>query len=472
MCIRDRVCDLTQSSDVAAYHYSWDSENGVFTAYVPDSTAFVLVAKYPVLDTASTQLGGVWVSNSVTLGFDTTTFGAVENVAATISETEGNTNTGHNLVLTKRDASQYSLTLSGAEFKLEQYDADTGWVAASGGGIKATLTTVDGKASTPLSVNVLYRLTETKAPEGYLLDDTPYYFAVRETGAVISVPDGVSAGDIHYYDVQTGENTAIARVELDRFNAKDKNAVKSGELRVNKQWADASGKRITDPVALAEMPEVTVTLRQQKPNTGHSLFIRPNSSTEPTAVVTGIHDGAHVKFSGGHWDRTDLMLGEGVSVTTEGGYYKIGPICGDIVITHHDLFYWYGTPSGQEGGTPPSGTVETLVGSVTLNPANDWTYLWQNLEISENITYTLLETAVDGYETTYQLNGDNLTAGAPISLGDSGDRVNVTNSVAGAYELPETGGIGTQAYTLGGFTMAAGAVLWLCYRRKRRREDG
>lgn len=41
-----------------------------------------------------------------------------------------------------------------------------------------------------------------------------------------------------------------------------------------------------------------------------------------------------------------------------------------------------------------------------------------------------------------------------------------------AYVLPETGGIGTQAYTLGGFTMAAGAVLWLCSRRKRRREDG
>ena len=41
-----------------------------------------------------------------------------------------------------------------------------------------------------------------------------------------------------------------------------------------------------------------------------------------------------------------------------------------------------------------------------------------------------------------------------------------------AYVLPETGGIGTQAYTLGGFTLTTGAVLWLCFRRKRRREDG
>lgn len=48
----------------------------------------------------------------------------------------------------------------------------------------------------------------------------------------------------------------------------------------------------------------------------------------------------------------------------------------------------------------------------------------------------------------------------------------ITNTFPTGYELPATGGGGTARYTLGGFTMAAGAALWLCYRRKRRREDG
>lgn len=38
------------------------------------------------------------------------------------------------------------------------------------------------------------------------------------------------------------------------------------------------------------------------------------------------------------------------------------------------------------------------------------------------------------------------------------------------YELPETGGGGTEGYTLGGFVLTAGAALWLLCRRKRRRE--
>lgn len=61
-----------------------------------------------------------------------------------------------------------------------------------------------------------------------------------------------------------------------------------------------------------------------------------------------------------------------------------------------------------------------------------------------------------------------------VDLSKTAQTVYVENEVDDTprYELPETGGIGTQAYTLGGLTMAAGAVLWLCYRRKRRREGG
>ena len=68
---------------------------------------------------------------------------------------------------------------------------------------------------------------------------------------------------------------------------------------------------------------------------------------------------------------------------------------------------------------------------------------------------------------TYNLDANNVNIVAKGSTSAV-----ITNTFPTGYELPATGGPGTGRYTLGGFTMAAGAVLWLCYRRKRRREGG
>lgn len=93
----------------------------------------------------------------------------------------------------------------------------------------------------------------------------------------------------------------------------------------------------------------------------------------------------------------------------------------------------------------------------------DACYSMQQAELLCALTcyYYVVEKADPNYHASYQNNG-----------GIQSGSITVINKQVITYELPETGGIGTQAYTLGGFTMAAGAVLWLCYRRKRRREDG
>ena len=114
------------------------------------------------------------------------------------------------------------------------------------------------------------------------------------------------------------------------------------------------------------------------------------------------------------------------------------------------------------------------IGIVKLDNSNNWTALWENLEIGDGITYTIDEVSVDGYTASYTLNNEALEAGASFALGQnggSGDTIVITNTAdeTGDYELPSTGGAGTKLYTAGGGAlMLAALVCGVC--RKRRRE--
>lgn len=134
------------------------------------------------------------------------------------------------------------------------------------------------------------------------------------------------------------------------------------------------------------------------------------------------------------------------------------------------------TTSGNPSGTSSEEAVETTPtgGTPFGDPVTirwdgiSWSYTFKKLPKTITVDgntvtcyYYVVEKADPNYHASYQNNG-----------GIQSGSITVINKQVITYELPETGGIGTQAYTLGGFTMAAGAVLWLCYRRKRRREDG
>ena len=120
-------------------------------------------------------------------------------------------------------------------------------------------------------------------------------------------------------------------------------------------------------------------------------------------------------------------------------------------------------------------TVDTEVGKVTLNSKNGWSARFENLEISDGITYTIKEMSVDGYTASYTLNNEALEAGASFELGQnsgSGDTIVITNTAekSDEYELPSTGGAGTTPYTaVGGAIALAALVCGLCQKRRRER---
>lgn len=85
------------------------------------------------------------------------------------------------LTIIKLDQNNATLKLPGAEFKLEEVDNELNPI--SGGKALNGTTGEDGEltfgtGSDVLQFNTIYRLTETKAPEGYVLDNKPHYFAI------------------------------------------------------------------------------------------------------------------------------------------------------------------------------------------------------------------------------------------------------------------------------------------------------
>lgn len=93
--------------------------------------------------------------------------------------------------------------------------------------------------------------------------------------------------------------------------------------------------------------------------------------------------------------------------------------------------------------------------------------------VGSNVTVT--ETNPDGYYVTYAIDNatsiDARVSGYTATVQNVKTPTNVYFFNAQGYELPQTGGIGTHAYTIGGLSLLSAAG-WLLYRKLRRSQDG
>ena len=182
------------------------------------------------------------------------------------------------LTIHKVDSQNISASLYGAEFKLEYFDATTGtyktlheiidankkdgssfYLSFSDSG---STSTGDGTVLRPY--NTLYRLTETKAPEGYAVDSTPHYFiwttdlASKDTAYNTAVGKhadmtGVDKNSINFY--YKGESITLTV----------KNT--SNQLVIQKLWEDKYGNAI-DGADTKLPPSITVELYKRTGTTG------------------------------------------------------------------------------------------------------------------------------------------------------------------------------------------------------------
>lgn len=79
-----------------------------------------------------------------------------------------------NFQLTKQDQNHLSTVLPGAKFKIEKFELDVNNEFVSTNEVNL-ITDASGKITQDLEFDTLYKITETKAPDGYVLDNKPIY---------------------------------------------------------------------------------------------------------------------------------------------------------------------------------------------------------------------------------------------------------------------------------------------------------
>lgn len=253
----------------------------ILTVKVPNGHSYLLEYKYK--NTSNTEYE---MKNTARLE----TYVVKEVDTRVEKQTMGGSANTVGLTIHKVDSQNISTSLYGAEFKLEMFNAKTGEyetlheviVANRNDGSSFYLSfsdsgstsTGDGTVLRPF--NTLYRLTETKAPEGYTVDSTPHYF--------IWTTDLASKDTA--YNTAVGTNAAKTDVEKSNINfyykgesitLTVKNA--SNRLVIQKLWEDKYGNAI-DGADAKLPPNITVELYKRPGTTGDGVYVKTLTLTK------------------------------------------------------------------------------------------------------------------------------------------------------------------------------------------------
>lgn len=404
------------------------------------------------------------------------------------------------LTLYKVDKNSENKVLKGAVFALTAYDKESGsWntaqvTASTDENGKITFVPIEGTneaSKVYVSADTLYKLVETKAPNGYVLDAKPLYFIWMQDDA--SEP----AKQKEAYKAATGKTRETDAADPDVANYKSVTYFQTGhsyerkftnapkQLELQKVWADEDGKIMSSPpdgvtgiqlnvyqYTEAVFNKNTATLVQTvKLNTGNDwreklLLTDSNENTRYYVEEVDVPDGYKVTYKNRAGEQTQLGYADGDKVTvtnqkrpTELTVYKnwrdqngtlTSSTVAQISVTLH------GKPKeGMAGGE----TTDT----VKLTAERGWKHVFEGLD--PDYLYTVEESPIPGFTVSYSYPEGSSDV-AP------GGTVTITNTEAPTYELPSTGSPGgTVPYTAGGAAIALAAVL--CgYNSRRKRKRG
>ena len=406
------------------------------------------------------------------------------------------------LTLYKVDKNSENKVLQGAVFELTAYDQKSGsWDTAQ----KVTaITDQNGeitfvpKAETNtaskvyVSADTLYKLVETKAPNGYVLDAKPLYFIWMQNDA------SVQAKQEEAYKTATGKRKETEAVDENvtsyknvtyfqtahSYERKFTNAPK--QLEFEKVWADENGKIMSSPpdgVTAIQLNvykytgdafdkdkatlEQTVTLNTDNDWREKLLLTDSNENTRYYVEEVDVPDGYKVTYTNRVGEQTQLDYADGdkVTVTNQKRPTKL--------TVYKNWCDQNGTPTSSTvakisvtlHGKPKDGvTGEETTQTATLTAADRWKHVFENL--NPDYLYTVEESLIPGFTVSYSYSDGSTTGVAP------GGTVTITNTEAPTYELPSTGSPGgTVPYTAGGAAIALAAVL--CgYNSRRKRKRG
>ena len=409
------------------------------TVEVPDSAHYTLKYTYKFIVPDNVADGAQFqIKNTVDMFGNSETPSNLwyKHSGAAGSVTQDNTNT---LKVYKVETDKFNNTLPGATFKLSKWNGRV-WSE-----VKADCTT-DAKGQilfryaksvdagvVQVERGVLYKLEETKAPDGYICDNTPHYFLM------------LSASQTKEEAYVAIRNAEVAEANI-RFVAANKtepmyveNTAK--QITIRKVWQDANGKqengshepitvkitRYKDGIEDTAWPPKSITLSSDNDWT----YIYPDSSKSDDPLEDGYTyaveeekepDGYNVSYtdSKGTERHTGLTSGDSVTITNmkktkwlivekkwlaEGGTTTLTDLPEGTSITLK-LY--------KVDGTDPVQTKTLIKGD-----GSNWKWKVTNLDPSAKY-YVVEEPAVKGFEVSY-----SHSVTRPASPGDT---VIVTNT--------------------------------------------
>lgn len=353
------------------------------------------------------------------------------------SVTQDNTNT---LRLLKVETDKFYNTLPGATFKLSKWDGRV-WSE-----VKADCTT-DAKGQilfryaksvdagvVQVERGVLYKLEETKAPDGYICDNTPHYFLMlsanqtKEEAYVAIRNDEVAEASIRFVAANKTEPMYV------------ENTAK--QITIRKVWQDANGRQETN----VHHEPITVKITRYKDGIEDATWspksITLSSDNDWTYIYPDTSKNDDPLDDGYTYAVEEEKVPDGYNVSytdSKGTERHTGLTSGDsVTITNMKKTNWLIVEKKwlAEGGTTtltdlPEGTSITLklykvdgtdpVQTKTLkkDDGSNWKWKVTNLDPSAKY-YVVEEPAVKGFEVSY-----SHSVTRPASPGDT---VIVTNT--------------------------------------------
>ncbi len=463
--------------DSSRYTLTYDSSTATITVKIPDKLACVLQYDYRIDE--NTLASSNSVTNTAKLSGNWSTSNSTQ-----LKEVKSHATATHRSIkLYKVDADNYRKLLPDAVFKLERWDSSSSaWTTVNSSeetGSDGILTwDLIGTTSNPaeISVNTLYRLTETKAPEGYALDGTPHYFICRDDGASNDTA-WAAAGGSSATGTQSG--TTVQQSDTTFFNYSGGAFYvpnKYTRLTVTKKWANADGTNMDAPSGASVKVQLYQSKQEADPDDTCAVTItykgnESNPGWKPGGTITqNVKRGTSLKFTVSNWHiKYDVTIGGEKSSyensTVESRQISVSSSATqgstlDILVQETDAANAPAVTLDEYTAPNTILTGGTAYGDPVTLQDGAWSHSWDNLPTTDadgnQLRYTVKEEGVSGYVASYTNNEGTQTG-----------NITVTNTEQG-YELPETGGAGSSGIVAAGAAIAAGAAAALAWRKRRR----
>lgn len=233
--------------DSSRYQVQMDTQNNVLTITLSDELACVLVYQYDfdVGKAASPRIGNKVVLQGEFSSNDYTVIDTTDSSAGVVRG---------KMSIFKVDGKDYSKTLPGAKFTLSVFNPDTKeWDIIRAGNSEEFVTNENGEISFTgtnidkfLSAFNLYKVQEIQAPNGYELNEKPYYFSIYQADLKKTKQDAID--EMNRKDIfnKSGINSSDVwfvpnNKEVSMYIPNDSNSI-----YVKKVWVDSENKQITN----------------------------------------------------------------------------------------------------------------------------------------------------------------------------------------------------------------------------------